>query len=158
MGYGSKYDEKGIYPNLCCHCFDKVMGWMLPQCIVGPMCDECGDAFPIQALLKGGAAAEAEAVMRCLPETRHLRYGFRRMWLHDWKGVYVAKGMGYCTDPCICLPRSIEMVRSYDKRKEVYTIPVQMAFREKVRSGSRVPKADIACGILTVKNKREVSI
>lgn len=79
---------------------------------------ECGDAFPIQALLKGGAAAEAEAVMRCLPETRHLRYGFRRMWLHDWKGVYVAKGMGYCTDPCICLPRSIEMVRSYDKRKE----------------------------------------
>ena len=32
IGFGSVYDLHCIKLNLCCHCFDKVMDWILPQC------------------------------------------------------------------------------------------------------------------------------
>ena len=83
VGYGSKYDRTDIALNLCCHCFDKVMDWLLPQCAVDPVRGECGSGLPIKALLEGDFVAEAESLMRSLPVTQHLSYGFRRMWLRE---------------------------------------------------------------------------
>ena len=37
IGYGSKHDFHRIQLNLCCHCFDKVIDWILPQCMHDPM-------------------------------------------------------------------------------------------------------------------------
>lgn len=37
FGYGSKYDMKHIKLNLCCECLDKVVDWLLPQCLTDPM-------------------------------------------------------------------------------------------------------------------------
>ena len=123
VGYGSKYDRTDIALNLCCHCFDKVMDWLLPQCAVDPVCGERGSGLPIKALLEGDFVAEAESLMRSLPETQDLSYSFRAMWMHDW-GVYAVKGMGYCTDPCIRLPRSIVMTTTYGEEKQVHRVPV----------------------------------
>ena len=128
VGYGSKYDRTDIALNLCCHCFDKVMDWLLPQCAVDPVCGERGSGLPIKALLEGDFVAEAESLMRSLPETQDLSYSFRAMWMHDW-GVYAVKGMGYCTDPCIRLPRSIEMTATYDEQKKVYRPVVEVGKR-----------------------------
>ena len=124
VGYGSKYARKNIALNLCCNCFDKVIDWLLPQCAVDPMRGECESGLPIKALLEGDFVAEVESLMHSLPATQHLRYGFRRMWLHEWQGVYVVSGMGYCTDPCIRLPRSIEMTVTYGGEKQVHRVPV----------------------------------
>ena len=40
IGYGSKYDMKGLYLNLCCDCFDKIADWFLPLCVQNPLRDE----------------------------------------------------------------------------------------------------------------------
>lgn len=40
IGYGSKYDMKGLYLNLCCDCFDKIVDWFLPLCVNDPLVDE----------------------------------------------------------------------------------------------------------------------
>ena len=40
IGYGSKYDMKGFYLNLCCDCFDKIADWFLPLCVNDPLVDE----------------------------------------------------------------------------------------------------------------------
>lgn len=40
IGYGSKYDTKGLYLNLCCGCFDKIADWFLPLCANDPLVDE----------------------------------------------------------------------------------------------------------------------
>ena len=40
IGYGSKYDMKGLYLNLCCDCFDKIADWFLPLCVNDPLVDE----------------------------------------------------------------------------------------------------------------------
>ena len=40
IGYGSKYDMKGLYLNLCCDCFDKIADWFLPLCANDPLVDE----------------------------------------------------------------------------------------------------------------------
>lgn len=40
IGYGSKYDTKGLYLNLCCGCFDKIADWFLPLCVNDPLVDE----------------------------------------------------------------------------------------------------------------------
>ena len=47
IGYGSKYDMKGLYLNLCCDCFDKIADWFLPLCVQNPLRDEedCWHAF-----------------------------------------------------------------------------------------------------------------
>ena len=47
IGYGSKYDMKGLYLNLCCDCFDKIADWFLPLCVQNPLRDEedCRHAF-----------------------------------------------------------------------------------------------------------------
>ena len=42
IGYGSKYDMKGLYLNLCCDCFDKIADWFLPLCVQNPLRDEEG--------------------------------------------------------------------------------------------------------------------
>ena len=124
VGYGSKYDRTDIALNLCCSCFDKVMDRLLPQCAVDPLCRERGEGLPIKALLEGDFVAEAESLMQSLPVTQHLSYGFRRMWLREWQGVYVVKGMGYCTDPYIRIPRSIVMTSTYGDEKQVHRVPV----------------------------------
>lgn len=40
IGYGSKYDMKGLYLNLCCDCFDRIADWFLPLCVQNPLRDE----------------------------------------------------------------------------------------------------------------------
>lgn len=40
IGYGFKYDTKGLYLNLCCDCFDKIADWFLPLCANDPLVDE----------------------------------------------------------------------------------------------------------------------
>ena len=40
IGYGFKYDTKGLYLNLCCGCFDKIADWFLPLCANDPLVDE----------------------------------------------------------------------------------------------------------------------
>ena len=47
IGYGSKYDMKGLYLNLCCDCFDRIADWFLPLCVQNPLRDEedCRHAF-----------------------------------------------------------------------------------------------------------------
>ena len=40
IGYGSKYDMKGLDFNLCCDCFDKIADWFLPLCVQNPLRDE----------------------------------------------------------------------------------------------------------------------
>lgn len=40
IGYGFKYDTKGLYLNLCCDCFDKIADWFLPLCASDPLVDE----------------------------------------------------------------------------------------------------------------------
>lgn len=40
IGYGFKYDTKGLYLNLCCDCFDKIANWFLPLCANDPLVDE----------------------------------------------------------------------------------------------------------------------
>ena len=37
IGFGSAYDFHRIKLNLCCHCFDKVIDWILPQCKHNPL-------------------------------------------------------------------------------------------------------------------------
>jgi hypothetical protein len=37
IGYGSTHDFERIRLNLCCHCFDKVIDWIIPQCKHDPM-------------------------------------------------------------------------------------------------------------------------
>lgn len=37
VGYGSKYDFSRIQLDLCCACFDKVMDWIVPQCVSNPV-------------------------------------------------------------------------------------------------------------------------
>ena len=115
VGYGSKYARKDIALNLCCNCFDKVMNWLLPQCAVDPMRGESESGASLKAFPEGDIVAEAGSLMRSLPETQHLSYSFNAMWMHDW-GVYEVKGMGYCTDRYIRIPRSREKTTAYVKR------------------------------------------
>lgn len=37
IGWGSTHDLHRICLNLCCHCFDKVIDWVLPQCKHNPI-------------------------------------------------------------------------------------------------------------------------
>lgn len=40
VGYGSVHDFEVIDLDLCCHCFDKVMDWLIPQCKISPITGE----------------------------------------------------------------------------------------------------------------------
>ena len=40
IGYGSKYDLCRIKLYLCCGCLDRVLDWLIPQCVHNPM-EEC---------------------------------------------------------------------------------------------------------------------
>ena len=37
IGYGSQYDLCRIRLHLCCRCLDRVLDWLVPQCVNNPM-------------------------------------------------------------------------------------------------------------------------
>lgn len=45
--------------------------------------------------------------MRRIPFSEGLNFAYRRMWLHEWQGMYVVTGIGCCTDDIIKIPATI---------------------------------------------------
>ena len=37
IGYGSRYDLCRIKLHLCCNCLDRLLDWLLPQCVHNPI-------------------------------------------------------------------------------------------------------------------------
>lgn len=46
-------------------------------------------------------------IMRRKAPSEGLEYVYRRMWLHEWQGMYVVAGVGNCGDSVIKIPAAI---------------------------------------------------